>query len=204
MKYVYLKIAYDTENPQKTFNENLLIIKAACQKNYDEIHFILKGNKKKIQILEIADYYSFLVSNNPSFKYLIVFDQKIEEKKVLNIKFEDTKIEKNLNEFKENYVEEFSYTASGGTFDRIHEGHKLLLFQQALISNKILVGITTNSMSKNKKFSEMIEDYDVRKKNVIKILYQINPLLNVKIVEIFDGFGPTIVEPEIDSIVGII
>jgi phosphopantetheine adenylyltransferase len=57
---------------------------------------------------------------------------------------------------------------------------------------------------KNKKYLELIGDFEERKKSVVNIVNKINPFMKhkVEIVELLDNFGPPIVNPDFDSIVG--
>ena len=49
----------------------------------------------------------------------------------------------------------FRYCVMGGTFDRLHEGHKLLLKTASLLAENVFVGIVSNDflerVKKNKK-----------------------------------------------------
>ncbi|OUM69638.1 hypothetical protein PIROE2DRAFT_29530, partial [Piromyces sp. E2] len=93
--------------------------------------------------------------------------------------------------------------ALGGTFDHLHNGHKILLSISAwLATKKIICGISDDELLKNKKGSELLESIYQRCFNVQKFLYKIKRNLIYYILPINDPFGPTIVEKDIQGIVG--
>ncbi|XP_076348634.1 bifunctional Phosphopantetheine adenylyltransferase - Dephospho-CoA kinase isoform X2 [Tachypleus tridentatus] len=90
----------------------------------------------------------------------------------------------------------------GGTFDRLHNGHKVLLSQAALIcSNELIVGITDGEMIQKKKLWELIEPIEKRMTNLRNFLEEIDPTLSYQIVPIYDPFGPSTEDPLIECIV---
>jgi pantetheine-phosphate adenylyltransferase len=52
----------------------------------------------------------------------------------------------------------------GGTFDHLHDGHRFLIKTALRISHRVVIGLTTQKMLKNKKLASKIEDYETRKK----------------------------------------
>ena len=85
----------------------------------------------------------------------------------------------------------------GGTFDRIHNGHKIMLSEAVLLTrNRLLIGMTSESMLKKKKLAEIIQSFDERCEKVQKFLRNVNPDLEVLTPMIMDPFGPSIVEPD--------
>lgn len=65
----------------------------------------------------------------------------------------------------------YSYVAVGGTFDRLHAGHKLLLSISALHSlDKLRVGITGPELLAKKKHAELLQSFDVRRSQVVSFL----------------------------------
>ena len=85
----------------------------------------------------------------------------------------------------------------GGTFDRLHVGHKIMLSEAVLLTTKrLLIGLTTESMLKSKKLCELIQDYEVRKEYLLTFLKQISPDLEIIIAPLVDPFGPSIVEED--------
>ncbi|KAK4460014.1 hypothetical protein QBC42DRAFT_273175 [Cladorrhinum samala] len=129
----------------------------------------------------------------------------------------------------------------GGTFDYLHPGHKLLLTAGAFLLNlprkdegkppaRYIIGITGDSLLKNKKHAEFVQAWSVRARNVIVFLSRLlqlsergwkdgldpqieelgegdlrasfrNGTIQVQCVRIEDPFGPTITVQDIDALV---
>ncbi|KAJ8971839.1 hypothetical protein NQ317_001552 [Molorchus minor] len=94
------------------------------------------------------------------------------------------------------------HTVLGGTFDRLHLAHKLLLSEAVLrATEKVTVGVTTENMLHSKFLWELIEDMEVRVNNVFDFLKDICPELEYVITPISDPFGPAIVDPTMEVII---
>ncbi|CAD7006594.1 bifunctional coenzyme A synthase isoform X2 [Ceratitis capitata] len=90
----------------------------------------------------------------------------------------------------------------GGTFDRIHVGHKIFLTQAVIrCCRRLVVGVTTNQMSKHKTLSELILPVESRIDDIREFLTGIDASLEYEIVPIYDPFGPTLSDPNLDMIV---
>ncbi|MGB9630736.1 MAG: pantetheine-phosphate adenylyltransferase [Candidatus Methanodesulfokora sp.] len=76
----------------------------------------------------------------------------------------------------------------GGTFDRLHAGHKELLKVAAMLGDELLVGITDGEMLKGKEEWEKIEPFSKRKGNVEEFLRSIEA--NFVTCRITDPIGP--------------
>ncbi|GAV53800.1 hypothetical protein ZYGR_0AK03020 [Zygosaccharomyces rouxii] len=98
--------------------------------------------------------------------------------------------------------EKYKVSALGGTFDHIHDGHKILLSMAAFItSSRLIVGVTDQDLLVNKKYREFLETVDQRCNNVKKFLALLKPTLKVEIVLIKDVCGPTGTVPDIEALV---
>ncbi|KAL0222072.1 hypothetical protein RCL1_001926 [Eukaryota sp. TZLM3-RCL] len=86
----------------------------------------------------------------------------------------------------------------GGTFDRLHNGHRLLLESAAMAcSGKLIVGITEDSMCQNKSNSELIQSFSQRYSAVQSFLTDVAPrVLILEIVPLTDDSGPALLVPE--------
>ncbi len=99
----------------------------------------------------------------------------------------------------------FKYCVVGGTFDRLHIGHKTLITTALLHAKKLLLCITTDSyVRKTKKIAtDLIEPFTVRKNAVKGFLEDINYLQNVEFCPIDDPYSPAVlseIAKDLDSI----
>lgn len=96
----------------------------------------------------------------------------------------------------------FTHVAVGGTFDRLHSGHKLLLTYAALYSTQsVLVGVASSALLNKKRHKEYLQPIDVRIEGVKRFLSTIRKDLSVEVVEIEDVYGSTDVRPELEAII---
>ncbi len=90
----------------------------------------------------------------------------------------------------------------GGTFDKLHNGHRLLLTECALIATtRILVGIASGPLLKSKVLPELIKEADERISDVRSYLLDIKPWIKHEIVPIVDVYGPTVNDRDLSCIV---
>lgn len=96
----------------------------------------------------------------------------------------------------------YQITAVGGTFDRLHDGHRALLKKAAEItSESIVVGITTPLLQHRKVHADLIQPFKFRADKVIEYINSINPTVSVDIVPLSDPAGPTATRGDIEAIV---
>ncbi|CBK23732.2 uncharacterized protein [Blastocystis hominis] len=89
----------------------------------------------------------------------------------------------------------------GGTFDCLHPGHRILLTLASLVCDKLIIGLTTDSMLQSKEKHEFIQSYEERKALVLDFLHTISPHLEVDISPLTDIYGPSVVKPDLEAIV---
>ena len=66
----------------------------------------------------------------------------------------------------------FNFGCLGGTFDRMHGGHKLLLDIAFKLSQRVLIGITSDELARRgKKIPDLIYPYERRKSDVLDYLH---------------------------------
>ncbi|SCU86922.1 LANO_0C09582g1_1 [Lachancea nothofagi CBS 11611] len=101
-----------------------------------------------------------------------------------------------------NDEEHYTVSALGGTFDHLHDGHKILLSVATfLTSQRLIIGVTDQELLQNKKFPEFLESFEMRAKNVTGFVNRVKPTLRVEVVPLRDVCGPTGAVPEIESLI---
>jgi len=94
----------------------------------------------------------------------------------------------------------FSLIAMGGTFDIIHKGHLTLLANASEISDKVIIGLTSDEfVEKNGK--NPIHQYDQRLKNLTSILVEKFPDTLFEISKLNNDFGPAVLEKNVQALV---
>lgn len=97
----------------------------------------------------------------------------------------------------------YSKVIVAGIFDRLHEGHKLLL-KTAFVStlDELIIGVTDISITKHKKYHNIIEPIHKRIESVKEFITSINIInLNFRIITIYDKHSIATTDKTIDAIV---
>lgn len=84
----------------------------------------------------------------------------------------------------------FNLVACGGTFDLFHAGHKAFIEQVLSQSEKVILGITSDSYVKSFKDGNSIESFEFRKNAVENFLSSIGAKDRVQISAIDNFYGP--------------
>ncbi|KAK2579842.1 hypothetical protein KPH14_007527 [Odynerus spinipes] len=99
-------------------------------------------------------------------------------------------------------VQTYKNVVLGGTFDRLHNGHKIFLSEAVLYcTEKLTVGVTSTNMLTGKLLWELIEPCPKRIANVKDFLEDVDPSLIYNVVPINDMYGPTKDDPTFDMLV---
>ncbi|KAM9296315.1 bifunctional coenzyme A synthase [Gastrophryne carolinensis] len=105
-------------------------------------------------------------------------------------------------ESEETLLNSHSDVVVGGTFDRLHNAHKILLSVCCLLSeSRLLIGVADKELLDNKVLKELIEPYEKRLDKLSQFLVDVKPSLLYDIVPISDPFGPSITDPDLKCIV---
>ncbi|XP_071584482.1 bifunctional coenzyme A synthase [Heliangelus exortis] len=97
---------------------------------------------------------------------------------------------------------DFSDVAVGGTFDRLHGAHRLLLSACCLLArHRLLAGVADGDLLRHKVLAELIEPYELRAAKLREFLEDVKPSLRYDIVPLVDPFGPAITDPDLQCLV---
>jgi len=97
-------------------------------------------------------------------------------------------------------MKKFELVAMGGTFDFIHKGHIKLLSEAFLISDKVIIGLTSDEFA-SKKGKKLQNNYNVRFETLVKIIENNFPNSSFEISKLDNDFGPAVLEKEVQALV---
>ena len=96
----------------------------------------------------------------------------------------------------------FRSVAIGGTFDRLHNGHRsLLTLAASCCSDTLVVGITCAELLVSKKNASSIHSFVRRERDVRDFLGRVKPSLKVRVSGLRDAYGPAVTEEGIEALV---
>ena len=97
-------------------------------------------------------------------------------------------------------MSEFSLIATGGTFDIIHRGHLTLLSNAFAISDKVIIGLTSDELAE-KKGKLSINKYEKRLENLTQVISKEFPNSSFQISKLDNDFGPAVLEKGVEALV---
>ncbi len=97
-------------------------------------------------------------------------------------------------------MSEFSLIATGGTFDIIHRGHLTLLSDAFAISDKVIIGLTSDELAA-KKGKLLINKYENRLENLTAVISKEFPNSSFQISKLDNDFGPAVLEKGVEALV---
>ncbi|GAA5897127.1 putative pantetheine-phosphate adenylyltransferase [Sporobolomyces salmoneus] len=96
----------------------------------------------------------------------------------------------------------YEVVATGGTFDHLHAGHKILLTMACSItSRKLIVGVSDEPLLGNKKFKQFLQTINERISSVERFIELVRPGIQHQVVPLQDVYGPTATDPDIQALV---
>jgi len=95
----------------------------------------------------------------------------------------------------------FELVGLGGTFDHLHDGHRLLLKTAAKLGDHVAIALATDKLLKNKLYRDKLESYKNREKNLsIYLENELNLLRDsYTIIPLNEPFGIAITEPKLEA-----
>lgn len=97
-------------------------------------------------------------------------------------------------------MSEYSLVALGGTFDIIHKGHLTLLSNASIVSDKVIIGITSDEFAA-RKGKTLLNKYDLRLQNLTSAISKEFPDTVFQISKLENDFGPAVLEKDVQALV---
>ena len=97
-------------------------------------------------------------------------------------------------------MSKFSLVATGGTFDIIHRGHLTLLSNAFALSDKVVIGLTSDELAE-KKGKLSINKYEKRLENLTQVISKEFPNSSFQISKLNNDFGPAVLEKGVEALV---
>lgn len=97
-------------------------------------------------------------------------------------------------------MNKFTLVATGGTFDIIHSGHVKLLSNSFQISDKVIIGLTSDEFAM-KMGKSPINNYQKRFENLTVVISEKFPDSSFQISKLDNNFGPAVLEKEVQALV---
>lgn len=97
-------------------------------------------------------------------------------------------------------MKKFDLVAMGGTFDVIHKGHITLLSEAFSISDKVIIGLTSNQWA-SKKGKDLLNDFEKRLEKLVKVIEKNFPNNSFEISKLDNDFGPAVLEKKVQALV---
>jgi len=97
-------------------------------------------------------------------------------------------------------MSKFTLIATGGTFDIIHRGQLTLLSNAFDISDKVIIGLTSDELAE-KKGKLLINKYEKRLENLTEVISKEFPNFSFQISKLDNDFGPAVLEKGVEALV---
>ena len=91
--------------------------------------------------------------------------------------------------------------AVGGTFDKLHKGHKKLLEFSFKIGEKVLIGLSSDELVKKLQKPHEVATYTEREKNLISFLKEKGFINRFEIIPLKDRYGITLIHPNLEALI---
>ena len=97
-------------------------------------------------------------------------------------------------------MQKYDIVALGGTFDIIHDGHMKLLNKAFSISNKAIVGLTSDVLAA-KKGKKLLKNYHQRFESLKSLIEENFPNSSYDISKLENDFGPAVIEGSVQALI---
>ena len=94
----------------------------------------------------------------------------------------------------------YSLVALGGTFDILHKGHMTLLSNASVLSDTVIIGITSDEFAL-RKGKTLLNKYDKRLQNLQSTISKEFTRTMFQISKLENDFGPAVLEKDVQALI---
>jgi pantetheine-phosphate adenylyltransferase len=98
-------------------------------------------------------------------------------------------------------MKRFKKVAVGGTFDELHRGHKTLLVRAFEIGDNVVIGLTSDALVSKMSKPHLTATFEEREQWLKAFLEDLGLTERTEIVPLFDAFGSSVKDPDIEALV---
>ena len=98
-------------------------------------------------------------------------------------------------------MKRFKKVAVGGTFDELHRGHKTLLTRAFEIGDFVVIGLSSDQLVSKMGKPHVTASFEERKQWLEAFLEDLKLTKRAEIVPLFDAFGSSVKDPDIEALV---
>jgi pantetheine-phosphate adenylyltransferase len=98
-------------------------------------------------------------------------------------------------------VKQFVKVAVGGTFDELHRGHKTLLLEAFEIGERVVIGLSSDELVSKLGKPHITANFAERRQGLELFLEDLGVAERAEIVPLFDAYGSSIKDREIQALV---
>lgn len=91
--------------------------------------------------------------------------------------------------------------AVGGTFDKLHRGHRQLLKAAFSAGERVIIGLSTDLFVKKLHKPHKVDCYGARLRELIRFLSDNDYLKRAQIIPLEDRFGIAATDPDLDALI---
>jgi len=96
---------------------------------------------------------------------------------------------------------EFVVVGVGGTFDRLHAGHRKLLETAFEVGEQVLIGLASDELVQSSKKPHGVGSYADRERELAGFLRERGLLARAEVVPLYDSYGLATTDPSIEALV---
>jgi pantetheine-phosphate adenylyltransferase len=98
-------------------------------------------------------------------------------------------------------MRKFKKVGVGGTFDQLHRGHRILLSKAFEIGERVAIGLSSDELVSKLNKPHITASYEERQQGLKSWLSEWGSLERAEFVQLYDAFGSSIKDSEIQALV---